>query len=573
MQPPKFRFLLPLLLLLTFSCTNEPEKQTNAMRLAAAPVLIPDSIKVVGKDTVKFYHRTETKTVTIPAQSYPITYDVPYAIFVPQGSTTPPIDTTQPPTGGTTTAFTISPIPYTDPEIIGAGRGAEQWHSQNTVNIPTEGTNTQRLDVYHRSQLCWSVLEKTQGVYDMTPLTRLLNDAITKRQKVSFGVMSVYHDAEPQVALYDGARSAYPEYLHRLMQSEGVKDWKKVYDPSRQNAAGWVPNYNSRYYLDRLRALNAEINRTLETGSFNGVAYKNVINSIDIRAYGNWGEWHNGGIVNNVSEIPSGAHATTASLIQIIKNHTEVIPNFQLSIIMTAFDANLLAHTKTSPEVAYFALTTRNNYGPLGWRRDNWGAGDGTGDTYIDDLLIDNTRTYNGIALNTLIMKVWEKAPITGEPYNSTPNNYAEFEAQIRKYHGLSFGNGNITFSPNTTTKNNFRAASKAAGYRLLIANGSITTGTNGRITTTWQNSGVSPTYENWTTVYELKSGNSVVWTGNSTFTARLFTGSRQVVDVFPQIPTGNYTLTVKLVDPTGYRAPLQLAIRGRNADGSYQLK
>ncbi len=453
---------------------------------------------------------------------------------------------------GETTALAFSAITT---DLNRPAGGAEQWHGQNTVNIPTEGTNTQRLDVYWR--FTWARIEKSQGVYDWSYLVNILNTAITKKQKVSFGIMSVYHDPEDGVISYDGFRSSYPQYLHQLMQSESTKDW--------QNGDGWIPNYNSQHYIARLRALNASCNNLLETGSYNGVPYKSIINSIDVRGYGNYGEWHNGGLVDLVSEIPAGARATTATLKAIIDAHTQTLPNFQLSIIMTAFDANWLQHTMTAPEVGYYALTTRNSYGPLGWRRDNWGATD----NYIRDLLVNNTRTFNGVALNSLIMNVWKVAPITGEPMNTAPNEYGDFENQVRLYHAASFGNGNVNQSITTTLKNNFRAASKAAGYRLAPTAGSIS---RAGVTLTWQNTGVAPTYENWQVIYELiDAAGAVKYSFVSKFKPRLFLpGSTTVTDAFSGVAPGTYKVNMKVFEP--YRGNMPLFVNGRNADGSITL-
>lgn len=470
--------------------------------------------------------------------------------------------------------ITFNQIPFSSTDLNAPGRGAEDWHNQNNVNIPSEGTKTQRLDAYFRSQLTWCQLEKGQGQYDFAPLTKLLNSCIDKKQKMSFGTMSVYHDNEPVVTNYDGAMSSYPEYLHNLMKSESVKDWKVNYG----NSSGWVPNYNSQHYLGRLKALNVAINNVLETGSYNGVKYKDIIYVIDVRGYGNYGEWHNGGLVDQVSQIPSGAHATTATLKAIIDAHTSAFPNFQLNIIMTAFDANFLQHTRTAPEVGWYALTTSNAHGKLGWRRDNWGAGDGTGDTYIDDLLIDNNRSFNGVALNSLIMKVWQYAPITGEPMNSTSNSFSELEAQVRKYHATSFGNGNITSSPNAATKNNFRAASKTSGYRLVVESADVTTA--GKVITVkmnWHNVGIAPTYENWNITFELvDSTGKVAFMAVSSFKLRLFlpqssaTVATDTLNVPASVPAGTYSLRFTVKDPTGYRNPLPLAINGTN--GVYSL-
>lgn len=462
------------------------------------------------------------------------------------------------------TSFTK--IPYSSPDLNTQGRGVEQWHNFNVVNVPSEGTNTQRMDVYYRSPLTWAKIEKAKNQYDWSPVINMLNNAISKRQKVTIGIMSVYHDNEDGVISYDGGNSAYPLYLHQEMQSESVKDWKA--------GSGWVPNYNSPKYIDAQRRINASLNNLLETGSSGGTKYKDVVNSIDVRGYGNYGEWHNGGIVDLVSQIPSGAHATTASLKAIIDAHTQTIPNFQLSIIMTAFDANWLQHTRTSAEVAYYALTTRNAYGPLGWRRDNWGATD----NYIRDLLVNNTRSFNGVQLNSLIMNVWKVAPITGEPMNTAPNEYGDLENQVRLYHAASFGNGNINQSITTGVKNNVRAASKACGYRIVVESIEVpaTPVDIVTITTKLRNEGIAPPYHNWHIVFEVKNG-SVVKSAKSGFNLKLFQPAGVATTVVDKlsfdVPAGTYELRFRVIDPTGYMAPMPLYITAaKGSDGSYSL-
>ena len=56
-----------------------------------------------------------------------------------------------------TTNRTFTVIPFTDPDLNAPGRGVEQWHDRNDVNVPVEGTNTQRLDVYYR--FVWTKIE------------------------------------------------------------------------------------------------------------------------------------------------------------------------------------------------------------------------------------------------------------------------------------------------------------------------------------------------------------------------------------------------------------------------------
>ena len=247
--------------------------------------------------------------------------------------------------------------------------------------------------------------------------------------------------------------------------------------------------------------------------------------------------------------------------------------------MIASFDAGWLGNTNNPPEVAHYILTTRNNRGLIGWRRDQWGATD----NYLKDYLENNNRSFAGVVFKTLIMDRWKTAPITGEPPSWNPDNYADLESQVRLYHATSFGNGNYGPEMNSTIQQRVRAASKATGYRLKILNGqapdTLIKNKAFTIKTVWQNSGIAPTYENWNVIFELQNGaNAVVWTGNSTRVLRLYlpaaTGSA-TTDNFTlpvAVPAGTYKLVVRVKDPVNYRPNIRLAVNGRNADGSYTL-
>src|SRR5687768_13027619 len=140
-------------------------------------------------------------------------------------------------------------IPYEEADIIAPGRGAEQWHNgSESINNPTADTLLQSLDVYYR--FTWNRLEgPVQDSYDWKYFDGLVKEAIDKGQKLSFGIMTCYGDEAEGVIKYDGGVSAYPLYLHHLMQAEAnnSKDWLSI-------GGMWVPNWNSPNYLGRLRA-------------------------------------------------------------------------------------------------------------------------------------------------------------------------------------------------------------------------------------------------------------------------------------------------------------------------------
>src|SRR6188474_2158703 len=70
--------------------------------------------------------------------------------------------------------LSFTSIPISDPDLNAPGRGVEQWHDQNVVNVPVEGVNTQRLDVYHR--FVWTKIEgPTMGSYSWRFFDSLVN--------------------------------------------------------------------------------------------------------------------------------------------------------------------------------------------------------------------------------------------------------------------------------------------------------------------------------------------------------------------------------------------------------------
>src|SRR6185295_5216356 len=89
-----------------------------------------------------------------------------------------------------TTTLTFSNL---STDLNRPGGGAEQWTAgQNTVNIPTAGVNTQRLDAYYR--FSWTDIQSYNASgpglnMDFTNFDIQIQDAIRKRQGFSFGVM------------------------------------------------------------------------------------------------------------------------------------------------------------------------------------------------------------------------------------------------------------------------------------------------------------------------------------------------------------------------------------------------
>lgn len=469
--------------------------------------------------------------------------------------------------------LTFHQIPITDPDLNKPAAGAEQWNDQNVVNIPDASINSPRLDAYYRfSYTDIASFSGTPESYDFTLFDKKINDAIRNNQKFSFGIMQICGGCSP-VSVVDGAKLFYPVYLHNQMQTESVKDW--IVDGI------WIPNYNSPNWLAAWKTLNAAVNNHIMNGSFNGIQYRNIIRYIDVRGYGNYGEWTN----NEFSGEPA-ATATPETLDSIISYTVHQYPDFQCVAMVASFDGNQLRNTMIPPEVGYYALTTTNRAGLLGWRRDNWGWTD----SYLSRWIDKNPTVFNGFRFDSAINNRYKYAPIVGEPadlgfalYEGKP--FGDMPRQMKFYHVSSFGNGNLDKSLNNPfAMENIRASSKIAGYRLVLTDGNMTPtlkpGAGFNITIGWQNRGAAPLYENWKVIYELRnSAGVVIWYGNSVFnpaSVMPYDKPNSTTDHFnlpPSLQKGNVSLYLIVRDPKGYRQPLPLAISGRNTDGSYLIR
>lgn len=124
----------------------------------------------------------------------------------------------------------------------------------------------------------------------------------------------------------------------------------------------------------------------------------------------------------------------------------------------------------------------------------------------------------------------------------------------------------------------------KHAGYRFALNQltfpAVVQTKTPFAITALWSNVGVTPADEPVAVRFELraKGRSRVVCSQHSQLDLeRLLPASSPPVvtdtlRVFGRFPPGQYALSLTVVDPTGYRAPLALAITGRGTAGRYLL-
>ena len=449
--------------------------------------------------------------------------------------------------GGMETTVSLTPKALApEVEVPGPLRALEQWIEGWAVSFPSDGSPQvgNCFDDYMRFK--WREIQDDAGNFQWNEFDAQIQKAIDARRKFHFAVIPM-GTTGGNPTMVDGGKLTYPLFMHQKMQAEAVQDWIETVDNF------WVIDWNSPSYLEAWEKLHLEISKHIAESSYKGIPYAKAIGLVEINGYGNWGEWHNYPWTDQ--EAPSRA-MTGESAKRVIDANLNAYPDFQATILMDAF-AGPVPGAVQDPAVGYYALTAK-------------------------------TTTYNGMTFGPIIAERWKYAPVNGEPAGggTTVGGFSPYGAlpmEVQHYHVTMLSNGNLEAPNDPTLIANVRAAAHLAGYRLVITGGQVagTLSAGGKVDVRldWQNRGVAPTYEDWTVKLELRDGGTAaLWSGDSAFALRSFlpadmaTSTTDGFTLPPSLSPGSYGLFVKVVDPTGYRDALPLALEGRTADGAYTL-
>lgn len=443
--------------------------------------------------------------------------------------------------------------------------GGMNWNDDYVVPAPPGAATGVFGGIDRYERFNWTQIQNDAGVFDWTTFDNRIGIAIAHGQKFSFSFMS-YCEGCNSTQSPNGVPLTYPLFLHTAMQADAIKDFKA--------ADQWIPYWNGATYLNAWKALLMAVSNHINSTTINGVALKNVVYYVDIRGYGNFGEFHNYPYTQQAPTYPANFTPTVATIDSLVAYHMEAFPNFKAVNMIEIFNAS--GDSNIPLAATWYALTAKNNVGGTGWRRDNWG--DAT--NYLA-ILDNNPGSFNGLTFKTAIMGAWVLGPITGEPLNGL-NNYADIAVELTKYHGSSFGNGNFGGDGNLT--NNILNAVKTAGARPQFLSSTMTTtlhpGQPWTLTLPWNNLGITPAaYDGWIAQIELRNvaGTTVFQTWNSSLNMRTFMpGVNSITDNFTlnnTVPIGTYNLYLIIRDSTGFSKPYPLNQTAQLADGSYLLR
>jgi hypothetical protein len=426
-----------------------------------------------------------------------------------------PTSTATPAPNGSPVTFALPTVPLSAAEIGNSLRGQYLW-----VGAAPDPSAMPDTDVYYRDEISWKQIEPSPGSYNFTVIDQGLAAAQAHGGKFGFRVMA---------------------YCPGCSQgSNWAPAWIPT-DPANVSMVQW----NSSTFLSEWKALMAAL----------GNKYGNDVRLgwLDIGGYGSWGEWH--------LYQQTGTPITQANMDTLITDVVNAFPN-KTALAMTPNATFLADAMNISPHI--------------GVRVDCLGA-NGLGGGLVDQVPAALSR--------------WQTEPFVTEWCNGTlggsNDEFATGNQQVAQYHISMLSSGNYPTrytSMSSYDQQQFMNANKEAGYRYQLDTmtlpSSISRGTSFSVSTQWENVNVAPTYEPWTVQLLLRnSSGSIIYAGNSSLNLRTLLPTngtpRTVADAFTlpaSIVTGTYYAAVRVVDPSGYLAPMSLANQGRNADGSYAL-
>ena len=183
--------------------------------------------------------------------------------------------------------------------------------------------------------------------------------------------------------------------------------------------------------------------------------------------------------------------------------------------------------------------------------------------------------------VDTRLSEVWKTRPFfsewgtTGDPVAGSPTGH-----QVARVDHLEREHAAEVRRDDADPAGRLHHGHRVAGYRYSISRlsvGTVRPGQKVSVSLGLKNTGSAPTYDPWAVQLRLTDS-----TGHLAATLPLpielrkqLPGSKtylQTVTAPAGLATGTYTVSVAVVDPSGYLAPMALANTSRLSDGSYRL-
>ncbi len=295
-----------------------------------------------------------------------------------------------------------------------------------------------------------------------------------------------------------------------------------------------VPDWNSEAFLAGWERLMAELGRRYDDDPRMGW--------VDVGGYGSWGEWH----------VGSGQEISDANAARVVRAVVRAFPT---------------THVVINAMTPRFVLAALEAHPRLGLRVDCLGELD----------------MFSTIPTSTEMQQRWRTAPVVSEWCGTSTTSTVLGAKQVRKYHISQVSSGNLRpgyAERSPAEQAGFEDAARSAGFRYEVTKvtvpSRVTRGERMSVVTRWANAGSAPTYDAWKVVLRVRDrdGTTVATRSLGVDLRRLLPGRQTYRTTLrlPKLAPGRYDLAVAVLDPSGYLAPMNLAIKGRAPDGSYRV-
>ncbi|MEO6829234.1 MAG: DUF4832 domain-containing protein, partial [Acidobacteriaceae bacterium] len=369
----------------------------------------------------------------------------------------------------------------------------------------------------------WRFIEPEQGVYNWNLIDKALQTAHARHQTLMLRIAPYGTDEKRDVPAW--YRKVTGEVLHKGPPEGSHASW---YRPLPSSHPAWQP-YEPQWMVDPMNPAYAHFFGDMVRAL--GARYDGDpdLNVVDISIVGPWGEGAGTRLLP-----PSVMHALMDSYLD-------------------SFRKTPLVVQPDGPEIAGYALSKAN----VGWRADCLGDMGGFSKTFNH-----MTDYYPEAIIEDGLSNAWEKAPVTMEScwvmqtWEDRGWDIQYIMDQAIKWHVSSFNAKSSAVPKDLWPKVNEWL--KHMGYRFALRKFTYpaTIGPNRKLdfTSWWENQGDAPSYDHFPFAIRLSSGQqtAVMVTGadirNWMPGDNLYNNS---VFIPANLPDGDYTLSVEIVDPS----------------------
>ena len=430
------------------------------------------------------------------------------------------------------------------------GMGWETFHhvSKADKNLPDWIPSA----VYY-CRWSWGAVEPQPGILDTNLLETALKHAHESGQKLAFRVMCCtpdQHHSYVPVWLKTTARQILIDYQN----SDPVFPIPDFDDPVTLNLQ-----------LDLIKRLGERYDGHPD------------LDHVDLGTLGWWGEWH-------VSHSKLGKMPAPENCRKVIDAYLQAFRKTPVLMILGA-------EAYTSYGTQHGAGLRADSFGDLGTFSPTWNA----------------MRELPRQIAKPIVQDAWKKAPIAYEIPAETMDDFVEKKWPLRwifnyglALHGSYFNGKSAKLPADKNFQHELSRFLQRLGYRLvldeLVHPAQVKAGSQFNISTKWQNDGCAPCYQPYRVAYRLgnASGFQKVFVSPATVnhwlpgSIELFTPEflelpndlppgpvnevTDSVNLPANLPPGDYTLSVGVVDANSEQPVVMLGISGRGEDGWYPL-